>query len=84
MYCCVFVIHTRTADQPYGAGISSSYDEGYPPELEGWMAREEWLECMGRINRRASSTPRKTDGGIGPRSEMLLVIGRFFWLFLKS
>lgn len=39
---------------PNGAGISSSYDERYPPELEGWMAREEWLECMGRINRRAS------------------------------
>eukprot|EP00752_Nemacystus_decipiens_P002756 g2574.t1 len=31
-------------------GISSSYDDSYPPELEGWMAREEWLECMGRIN----------------------------------
>eukprot|EP00903_Cladosiphon_okamuranus_P018612 g17132.t1 len=32
-------------------GISSSYDDGYPPELEGWMAKEEWQECMGRINR---------------------------------
>ena len=47
------------------------------------MAREEWLECMGRINRRASSTPRKTDGGVGPRSEMLLVIGRFFGYFFS-
>ncbi|CAM9527386.1 unnamed protein product [Scytosiphon promiscuus] len=31
-------------------GISSAYDDRYPPELEGWMAREEWSDCIGRIN----------------------------------
>ncbi|CAM9715550.1 unnamed protein product [Pylaiella littoralis] len=31
-------------------GISSSYDDGYPQELEGWISKEEWLECIGRIN----------------------------------
>ncbi|CAM9832697.1 unnamed protein product, partial [Ectocarpus fasciculatus] len=33
------------------AGISSAYDDQYPPELEGWMATEEWFDCIGRINR---------------------------------
>ncbi|CAN0136641.1 unnamed protein product [Ectocarpus sp. 12 AP-2014] len=33
------------------AGISSAYDDQYPPELDGWMTTEEWFECIGRINR---------------------------------
>ncbi|CBN77832.1 conserved unknown protein [Ectocarpus siliculosus] len=32
-------------------GISSAYDDQYPPELDGWMTTEEWFECIGRINR---------------------------------
>lgn len=59
-------------------GISTSYDELYPPELEGLMGEEEWLECMGRINRRVAGggvlppVPRGPYNTLVPLGQLLL------------
>ena len=33
------------------AGLSTTYNDVFPPELEGLLSEEEWSDDMGRINR---------------------------------
>lgn len=50
--------NSNTTNRNYDrrTGISSAYDDRYPPELEGWMTKEEWSDCIGRINRWTAET----------------------------
>lgn len=47
--CNAILFCVYTAFSP--PGLSTSYDDDYPPELEGVLNEEEWTEAIQRINR---------------------------------